>query len=159
MRLLFIFVVTCALAVAVGADAARLPGVKTPTRNIRCFYAPIKPTTHGNLLCDIHQASYVRALQNRCMASDGLDWHGFSLAWNGRGRVVCSGGVLYDIGRDTPTYAVLPYGKTWRYRSFSCISRLSGLTCVNGRRHGLFPLARVLAHLVSRSQPRTDSLS
>lgn len=131
-------VLVVALVVTIAADAARLPGVKTPTRNISCFYVPIKPTTHGNLLCDIHKAAYLRALQNRCMATAGLDWHGFSLAWNRKGQVVCSGGVLYDIGRDTPTYTVLPYGKTWRYRTFSCMSRATGLTCTNGRGHGLF---------------------
>jgi hypothetical protein len=112
--------------------------VKTPTRNISCFYVPMKPTVRGSLLCDIRRASYLGALQKNCIASSGLDWHGFSLTSNGRGRVICSGGVLYDIGRDTPTFTVLPYGKTWRYRSFTCVSRPNGLTCSNNQRHGLF---------------------
>jgi hypothetical protein len=133
-----LILVSGALVFPLAADAARLPGVKTPTRNISCFYVPIKPTRNGNLLCDIHRASYLLALQHRCMTTDDLDWHGFSLAPNGRGRLVCSGGVLYDIGRDVPTFTVLPYGKEWRYRSISCASSASGLTCVNGRGHGLF---------------------
>jgi hypothetical protein len=138
MKLVSVLVLTCFLAFTVAADAMRLPGVKTPTRNISCFYVPIKPTTHGTLLCDIRRASYLGRLQNKCIASSGLDWHGFSLPWNNRGRIVCSGGVLYDIGRDTPTYTVLAYGKKWRYRSFTCVSRTSGLTCSNGLGHGLF---------------------
>jgi hypothetical protein len=137
VRVWVVLAIGCALVVAVAADAARLPGVKTPSRNLSCFYVPIKPTIHGNLLCDIHQASYLRALQRRCMATAGLDWHGFSLPWNRKGEVVCSGGALYDMGRDTPAFTVVPYGKRWLYRSFSCISRVTGLTCTNGHGHGL----------------------
>ena len=108
LRLSVVLAMGCALVVAVGADTARLPGVKTPSRNIGCFYVPIKPTMHGNLLCDIHDASYLRTLQRRCIATAGLDWHGFSLLWNRKSQVVCSGGALYDMGRDTPTYTVGP---------------------------------------------------
>ncbi|MGZ4333020.1 MAG: DUF6636 domain-containing protein [Gaiellaceae bacterium] len=129
---------TVALAAASGATAARLPGVKTPSRNIRCFYVPIKPTTHGNLLCDIHQASYLHAMQSSCMARTGLDQHGFTLPWNRRGSIVCTGGILYDIGRDTPTLTVLAYGHTWRSHGFTCTSRVTGLTCTNRSGHGLF---------------------
>lgn len=120
------------------AQAAPLPGVKTPTRNISCFYVPIKPTTHGNLLCDIKTSSFSRAQQNRCQARTGLDWHGFELSDRGKAQPVCTGGVLYDIGRDTPRFVVLAYGRTWRSHSFTCRSRLAGLTCTNGHGHGLF---------------------
>jgi hypothetical protein len=134
------------LAFAAAASAAPLPGVKTPTRNISCFWDPIKqsatapitPRTRGTLLCDIHHASYLRAQQSGCQARTGLDWHGFSLAPTGRAVPVCSGGILYDIGRDTPVFRVLAYGRTWRYRGFTCSSRIMGLTCRNGRGHGLF---------------------
>ena len=130
-----------ALVGAVGgsaAHAARLPGVKTPTRNISCFYVPIKPTTRGNLLCDIKSSSYSRSQQNGCQARTGLDWHGFELSDHGKAQPVCTGGVLYDIGRDTPTFVVLAYGRTWRSHGFTCRSRVTGLTCTNGNRHGLF---------------------
>ena len=50
----------------------------------------------------------------------------------------CSGGVLYDIGRDTPTFVVLAYGHTWHSHGFTCTSRVTGLTCTNGHGHGLF---------------------
>src|ERR1700750_347132 len=92
--------VVAVLAVGGTALAARLPGVKTPTRNISCFYVPIKPTAHGTLLCDIRHATYLGSVQAACQARSGLDWHGFGLARNGRAALSCSGGVLYDIGRD-----------------------------------------------------------
>jgi hypothetical protein len=47
------------LAVAVfagAAAAARLPGVETPSRNISCFYVPVRPTARANLLCNIKRA-------------------------------------------------------------------------------------------------------
>ncbi|HWJ31496.1 MAG TPA: DUF6636 domain-containing protein [Gaiellaceae bacterium] len=133
--------VAFALVALVGASAAYatpLPGVKSPTRNISCFYVPIKPTTRGNLLCAIAKSSYSRAQQDGCQARVGLDWHGFELSNRGKAQPVCTGGVLYDIGRDTPTFVVLAYGRTWRSHGFTCRSRVTGLTCTNGHGHGLF---------------------
>lgn len=134
----FALLATVALVASSAALAAPLPGVKTPTRNISCFYVPIKPTARGTLLCDIKQSSYGRAEQTGCQARVGLDWHGFSLPQRGRAQAVCTGGVLYDIGRDKPTFVVLAYGRTWRSHGFTCTSRITGLTCTNGHGHGLF---------------------
>ena len=131
----------CALVLLVAASAAGaapLPGVKTPTRNISCFYVPIKPTSHGNLLCAIAKSSYSRAQQAGCQARVGLDWHGFELSTSGKAQPVCTGGVLYDIGRDRPTFVVLAYGHVWHSHGFTCTSRATGLTCTNGHGHGLF---------------------
>jgi hypothetical protein len=122
---------------ATAALAAPLPGVQTPTGNIRCFYVPIKPTRHGTLLCEVKQADFAQIAQQKCMARSGLDWHGFALPWNGRGDLSCSGGILYDIGRDYPSVHRLSYGTTWRHRGFTCTSRRAALSCVNGRGHGL----------------------
>jgi hypothetical protein len=134
-----LIVVSLVLALSAGvAAAARLPGVKTPSQNISCFYVPQRPTSHGNLLCNIKQAVYTKALQSRCIAPPtGLDWHGFTLSDTKLGEVLCAGGIMYD-GRDTPTFVTLAYGKTWRYRGFTCTSRVTGLTCTNARGHGLF---------------------
>ena len=123
----------------VSAVLALLPGVRTPTHNISCFVVPVKPTARMNLLCDVKRSSYGAGLQHRCIDGPaGLDWHGFELSGNGSARVVCTGGVLYDIGRDTPSYRVLAYGRTWRSHAFACASRRTGLTCVNRAGHGLF---------------------
>jgi hypothetical protein len=130
------------LVSVVGASAAAgatLPGIKTPSRNISCFYVPIKPTTHGSLLCDIGHASYLRSVQATCQARAGLDWHGFSLLWSrGKAQLVCAGGIMYDVGHDAPRLTVLAYGHVWRAHGFSCTSRRLGLTCTNGRGNGLF---------------------
>jgi hypothetical protein len=136
MRALALLATLAVLAPA--ALAAPLPGVKTPSRNISCFVVPIEPTTRSNLLCDIHRASYLHGLQDTCMARASLDWHGFSLSQTGRANLVCSGGILYDVGRDTPVLRVLAYGRTWRSHGFVCRSRTTGLTCTNARGHGLF---------------------
>jgi hypothetical protein len=134
-----LFVVLLVLALCAGAAvAARLPGVRTPSKNITCFYVPQRPTTHGNLLCNIQHAVYTRALQAGCIAPPtGLDWHGFTLSDTRRGQVLCAGGIMYD-GRDTPTFVTLAYGRTWRHRGFTCTSRVTGLTCTNTPGHGLF---------------------
>jgi len=135
------FAVSALVAALVAASAgytAPLPGVKTPSRNISCFYVPIKPTTRGNLLCAIAKSSYSRAEQAGCQARVGLDWHGFELSSRGKALPVCTGGVLYDIGRETPTFVVLAYGRTWHSHGFTCTSRVTGLTCTNGHGHGLF---------------------
>jgi hypothetical protein len=137
MRRLAALAVLAALSTVTCALAAPLPGVKTPSRNISCFYVPIKPTAHGNLLCTIRRAAYTRAAQDSCMARAGLDWHGYELSSKGKAVPVCTGGVLYDIGRDTPAFRILAYGRTWRSHGFTCTSRVTGLTCTNGRGHGL----------------------
>jgi hypothetical protein len=133
-----VLILLATLVVVSVAHAAPLPGVKTPTRNISCFYVPIKPTMRGNLLCNITTSSYARAEQEGCQARTGLDWHGFELSLRGKAQPACTGGVLYDIGRDRPSFVVLAYGHTWRSHGFTCRSRVSGLTCANGHGHGLF---------------------
>jgi len=127
------------LALSAGAAAAaRLPGVKTPSKNIACFYVPQRPTKHGSLLCNIKQAVYTGALQRRCISPPtGLDWHGFTLPDTKKGDIVCAGGIMYDA-RDKPTYVTLGYGRIWHYKTFTCTSRVTGLTCTNRAGHGLF---------------------
>jgi hypothetical protein len=126
------------LALSAGAaGAARLPGVRTPTKNISCFFIPRQPTTHGSLLCGIKQAAYTGALQARCIAPPtGLDWHGFMLSETKKGEVLCAGGIMYNPA-DQPKLVTLAYGSTWRYRGFTCKSRVAGLTCTNRSGHGL----------------------
>jgi len=138
MTRLCVLLLVLGICAAAGAQAARLPGVRTPSRNISCFYAPVRPTTNGNLLCDIKHASYTATLQKRCISPPtGLDWHGFELSDTKNANVVCAGGIMHDA-RDTPVHVTLAYGKSWHYRSFTCVSRVTGLTCTNGRGHGLF---------------------
>jgi hypothetical protein len=107
-----------------------LLGLRTPTHNIACV------DTGPALHCDIATASYRNALQHRCISPPtGLDWHGFGLTRSGRAQVECSGGALV---MGPVRYTTLAYGKTWRHGAYTCTSRVTGLTCTNRARHGLF---------------------
>jgi hypothetical protein len=123
------------LAIAAAVVALTpLPGVVTPSGNIHCFYVPGPP---GHLLCDIHEAAYGAREQAGCMARSGLDWHGWEVYATRKTVPVCSGGILYNSNRDVPRFTTLAYGRTWRFASFMCTSRVTGLTCT-GRGHGIF---------------------
>jgi hypothetical protein len=139
---LLVTAVAAALLAAAGSAAAPkpIPGIRSPSGNIRClFVPPARGMSPPNLLCTIGKASYTGALQRHCISQPiGLDWHGFELPATRKGAVTCSGGILYDPGTQRPDYKTLPYGKTWRHGPFTCTSRLAGFTCTNTRGHGLF---------------------
>jgi hypothetical protein len=119
------------------AAATNLPGIRTPSGNIRCLFL----STQGRvLLCSIDHADYAGRLQARCRSASvgGLDWHGFTLPAAGRGLVNCSGGIQYDPATEHPRYAILAYGRRWNGGLFSCASMRTGLTCRNASGHGLF---------------------
>jgi hypothetical protein len=132
-------------AVAPAAAAATLPGIVSPSGNIRCTYLPPAKDDTGHLLaavllCDIRQSSYAAELQDRCLNPNGqkgagVDWHGFGLGPRTRGSLVCSGGLLVT---KPAKYATLAYGKSWRRGVFTCASRITGITCTNPAGHGLF---------------------
>src|SRR5205807_7423353 len=123
---------SASVLVAAGQASALtpLPGIRSPSGNIRCFVVPGRPSV---LRCEIARSNYAAKLQARCMAphGSGVDWHGFELTATGKGAVTCSGGILYNPGTQRPVYLRLAYGKTWRQREFTCTSRTVGLTCVN----------------------------
>lgn len=123
------------LAAASGAQAGRtpLPGVVSPSGNLSCFYVPV-----AHLLCDVKHGAYLTRLQDACQARSGLDWHGFTLPATKPATFNCTGGILYDVGRDRPALVTLAYGRTWRFGAFTCVSRITGLTCTSRYGHGLF---------------------
>jgi hypothetical protein len=124
-----------ALLVAAVIALTPLPGVVTPSGNIHCFYVPAKP---AHLLCDIHRSSYAAREEAACQTRAGLDWHGWEVYAVRRPAPACSGGILYDSDHDKPAYRRLPYGRTWKFAAFTCVSRIGGLTCTSGAGHGLF---------------------
>jgi hypothetical protein len=132
------------LGCAVTASTAILPGFRSPSRNISCLYEPPGRDDAGHrlfsqVLCSIGTAAYAKRLQAQCMGPGGagVDWHGWRLGPTGKGQVLCSGGILYP-GTDRPSYTTLAYGKSWRQGTFTCSSRISGVTCRNRRGNGLF---------------------
>ena len=120
-------------------SAATLPGIVSPTGNIKCLFVPGSNGNASRLLCSIGRASYAKKLQSKCMGADGsgVDWHGFTLTATGKGNISCSGGILYNPTTQHPRYVKLPYGKTWKQGVFSCTSRITGITCSNRSGHGL----------------------
>jgi hypothetical protein len=122
------------LVAATAADARPLPGIRTPSGNISCVFLPGPP---GHVLCGIKQARYAQQLQDRCIASDSLDWHGFELLPFRKGTYVCAGGILISPA-DRPHYVTLAYGRSWSRGPFTCYSRVDGLSCGNHTGHGLF---------------------
>ncbi len=132
---------TAALAVTATAAAPKpIPGIRSPSGNIRCLYVPPpRGSTVSVLFCSIAHASYAAELQHQCSAMPaGVDWHGFELTATRKGAVTCSGGILYDPSTERPTYSTLAYGKTWRHGPYTCVSRVTGVTCTTARGHGLF---------------------
>ena len=123
-------------AASQAGSATRLPGFRSPSRNISCLFIPRGP---AHLLCKIARADYSARLEAHCGAPPiQVDWAGFELVAGRKGTVVCSGGILYDPATQHPSYVTLPYGKTWRRGAFTCRSRVTGVTCRNRQGHGLF---------------------
>jgi hypothetical protein len=123
------------LAAPVAAAETPLPGLRTPSGNISCFYEP-----HPAVLqCQIRQASYAKQLIAYCgQPKIGVDWGGFSLGATRKGGITCTGGVLYDPATQRPVFTTFPYGKTRVFGAITCTSRTTGLTCTNRAGHGLF---------------------
>ncbi len=131
-------------ASCVSAGLARsvttLPGFRSPSQNISCLFVPGSGGGGSRLLCTIARSAYGTSLQARCMAPSGagVDWHGFELTTRRAGGISCSGGILYNPATQHPKYVTLPYGKTWQRAGFTCLSRITGITCRNRSGHGLF---------------------
>jgi hypothetical protein len=111
---------------AAGSSSARLvPGFRSPTGNIQCYYDPkafVPPNGTKRLLtCGLRHADYAMQLQRRCLAGD---WHGFTLFAKGKPTIFCAGNPNYAI---RPVYTTLAYGKSGQRGPFTCSSRITGV--------------------------------
>lgn len=107
------------------ASSAAPPVFQVPSGNIHCAV-----DAQYGLDCEIGQN---KAKLPPPPADCQLDWgNRFMMSSTGKALRVCHGDT---IGRD-PKHAVLGYGQTWRNQGFTCVSRRSGLTCWNQKRHG-----------------------
>ena len=103
---------------------AALPSFHTPSGNIGCI------KFGGQLRCDIGQKSWHGPAQHAsCPLAYG---DSFTLRATGRPIWTCHGDTALHLGR------ALPYGTTWRSGPFTCISRITGLSCANRQGHGFF---------------------
>jgi Family of unknown function (DUF6636) len=139
-RLLTVAVCAVIAVIAVPAGqaggAATLPGIRSPTGNIRCLLVREQPAF---LECDIAQSDYAKKLTAHCASTPiFLDWFGFELDATGKGKIGCTGGTLYDPATQHPGYVTLAYGTSWRRGSYTCTSRFTGMTCSDPAGHGVF---------------------
>lgn len=117
-----------------GSGGQALPGFRSPSGNIKCYYNPNGLTARGHgrvLTCSLGHADYGARLQRRCEAGD---WHGFTLTPTKRPLLFCPAGA----SGDDPAYTTVPYGKSWQRGPFTCTSRVTGVTCRSRTGHGLF---------------------
>jgi hypothetical protein len=130
-RLASFFVVAFLAGGVAGADASSgAPGFRSPTGNIRCELGD-----PSHLFCSIGVAAYAPRMQALCIAPPtSLDWHGFELDAAKRATRVCSGGMLVRPIR----LPALRYGASWHRGPFTCVSRITGVTCRTRAGHGLF---------------------
>jgi hypothetical protein len=110
-----------------GRSGAVVTGFRSPSGNIKCFVVK-------TLYCSIDKANYRTRLQAGC----SLDWHGFELSAASRARIYCTSNAAYNMGTERPNNVKLAYGKSFRRGAFSCLSRITGVTCRNRTGHGLF---------------------
>jgi hypothetical protein len=134
MKLPLLICAALALSISTSAAAGVLPGFRSPTGNIKCYYNSKALAPHGftrMLTCSLDHADYAMKLQHRCESGD---WHGFELTPHARPVLFCPGGG----GGPRPVYRTFAYGKSWQPGPFTCSSRITGVTCRNRTGHGLF---------------------
>jgi uncharacterized protein DUF6636 len=102
---------------------------RSPSGNIGCVIG-----RQGGARCDIRNRDWSPPPKP---ASCMLDWgFGLTVERRGRGRFVCAGDTVLGQGRR------LAYGEAIRRGRFRCVSRQSGMRCVNRRNGHGFALSR-----------------
>lgn len=112
-------------APAAEARAMRTRNFQMPSKNIGCHIGG------GVLRCDI-----LSGLNPEPKKQCDLDWVGLLLRNSHRAIPNCAGDTVYKKGAP-----VLAYGRRWKSRRITCISRESGLRCDNASGYG-FKLSR-----------------
>jgi hypothetical protein len=117
-----------------GRPGAVLPGFRSPSGNIKCYYNAKGLGSAGFapvLKCSLDHADYGAMLQRRCETGD---WHGFTMMPRKKPMIFCPGGA----SGDKPGYRTLAYGRSRQLGPFTCSSRMTGVTCRTRTGHGLF---------------------
>jgi hypothetical protein len=122
-----------AMAVLVSSSAAStLPGFRTPSGNIGCYFAAREQGQPAYLRCDIRTG--LKPKPPRPPKCVDLNWgDSYTLFVKGRTVVTCHGDTAID-----PKAPVLRYGTAWKAGGFRCTSKLAGLRCRNQSGHGFF---------------------
>ena len=98
-----------------------------PSKKIHCQAAGDRPI----MRCDVFENN--AKLPPRPKSCE-FDWGtAFSLQSTGRPQRLCVSDTVATLAAP-----ILRYGRTWKYEGLTCISRVSGLTCTNLKKHGFF---------------------
>ena len=125
MKLIFLVALIAALTAMVRAPAAQAVDFRTPSKAAYCDFVP-----QGGIVDGVATPR----------TDDMFCWtprDGFTVQMTVRGRPQeVAGRGSHLEGAYAPVTRVLRFGQRWRRGGFSCVSRRSGLTCVNRARHG-----------------------
>ena len=114
---------------AASGQADTFTQFQSPSGNIGCAIG-----RQGGVRCDIRNRDWSPPPRP---ASCMLDWgFGLTLERRGRARFVCAGDTVLGQGRR------LAYGESIRRGRFRCVSRQTGMRCVNRRNGHGFVLSR-----------------
>jgi hypothetical protein len=114
------------LTAMVSVPAARAVDFRTPNKAAYCDFMPQGEIVEGGV-------PHPRTDDMFCWRPDD----GLTMQMTARGRAQdVDGGRSQLQGAHARARRVLRFGQRWQRREFSCVSRWSGLTCVNRARHG-----------------------
>jgi hypothetical protein len=128
MKLSIAFAGAIALALLLAPEASAFSQFSSPSGNIGCVMV------RSGARCDVREHDWTAPPKP---AWCELDWgSGASVGRRGRGSVVCAGDTALGGTR------VLAYGDRERVGRFRCLSRRSGMRCVNHRNDHGFLISR-----------------
>jgi hypothetical protein len=126
MKHILLMAVIAAVSAMISAPAAHAVDFRTPNKAAYCDFVPEDEIVDGGV--------------TNPRTDDMFCWtphDGFTVQMTVRGRAqeVAGSGSRLE-GAYAPVNRLLRFGQRWRRSGFSCVSRWSGLTCVNRARHG-----------------------
>ena len=128
MRATIALVVALAIALSAAAEASAAGFFQSPSGNIGCAIS------RQAVRCDIREHDWTAPPKP---AWCELDWgSGVVVGRRGRAEIVCAGDTTLGAG------ARLAYGDAIARGRFRCVSRRSGMRCVNRRNDHGFALSR-----------------
>lgn len=127
-RILFVCALAAVIAATTAASASAFAGFVSPSENIGCVISK------QSVRCDIRDHSWQSPPKPK---SCELDYGGgVAVDKSGRAQFLCAGDTTLNSG------PVLNYGDSIQKGRFRCVSKESGMRCVNKRNGHGFLLAK-----------------
>ena len=126
MKLILLMALIAVLTAMVSAPDAQAVDFRTPNKAAYCDFVAHGEMVEGGVPSP-------RTEEMFCWTPND----GFTVQMTVRGRAQKVAGTGSHLeGAYAPVNRVLRFGQRWQRGGFSCVSRRSGLTCVNRARHG-----------------------